>query len=380
MLLALVVGDGDRLLPMLSGENPNQNELVAGQEDFAALLASLTAVPTAPTPATAPTAMPDRQPLRPNGNPLPVLRTPITPTTATTPLVTADPGGPAPKPLTAPTDLKPPAPVVTRADQMATLDVEAPLTVEPRLAPIRITRHEREPVVVAPAKRELTQNAPRPDRTPSAPAPPDPPTPPRVAPIINDVRALAPVTQDAAPQSLPQPTTPAVMAFTAPPPAAPGPEVAAAAPRSYVLEAPVNDAQWNEQLGQRLIWMSERGIGRAELRLNPPELGPVEVRVSIANDEARVAFQVQHAAARDALESAMPRLREMFSSQGLTLSDANVSEQPAGNERQAEHSAGDSEPLASRHGDDGIATDEQETDAADLPPARVVESLIDTYA
>lgn len=146
---------------------------------------------------------------------------------------------------------------------------------------------------------------------------------------------------------------------------------------SYSLQQPVADPQFGAELGQRLLWMNDKGIGRAELRLNPPELGPVEVRIAVTNDDARVAFHVQHGATRDALEQALPRLREMFASQGLNLSDANVSEQSADGRPQAGQSgdqhSNNSQPLGRLLPDDSDGADSRVSSAT-------IEGMIDAYA
>jgi len=64
--------------------------------------------------------------------------------------------------------------------------------------------------------------------------------------------------------------------------------------------------------------------------LNPQHLGPLEMQVQMEGDKATLAFTSQHAQVRDALESALPRLREMFAQNGLNIVDVNVSQQQAG--------------------------------------------------
>ncbi|MDQ2819199.1 MAG: flagellar hook-length control protein FliK [Pseudomonadota bacterium] len=63
----------------------------------------------------------------------------------------------------------------------------------------------------------------------------------------------------------------------------------------------------------------------ATLTLNPPDLGPVQVVLNVNNDQATVAFSSATPEVREALENAMPRLREMLSDAGVTLGDASVS-------------------------------------------------------
>ena len=57
------------------------------------------------------------------------------------------------------------------------------------------------------------------------------------------------------------------------------------------------------------------------LRLWPEHLGPLEVRITMNDDQASVWFGAAHADTRAAIENALPRLRELFASQGLSLTD-----------------------------------------------------------
>lgn len=83
---------------------------------------------------------------------------------------------------------------------------------------------------------------------------------------------------------------------------------------------------WSDALGERVTWMTGNKLQNVELRLNPAELGPVRVQISIDDGNATVNFSAQHPLTRDAIEQALPRLREMLADQGLSLQDANVSE------------------------------------------------------
>jgi flagellar hook-length control protein FliK len=80
-------------------------------------------------------------------------------------------------------------------------------------------------------------------------------------------------------------------------------------------------------MSSRVVWMAKEGVQQAELRLTPANMGPVEVRLHVQNDQASVTFLAQHAATRDALEQALPRLRDSFAESGLELANAEVGEQ-----------------------------------------------------
>jgi hypothetical protein len=93
------------------------------------------------------------------------------------------------------------------------------------------------------------------------------------------------------------------------------------------LGASVNGQGWNQAVGERVVFMARNGIQRADVRLHPQNLGPLDIRVSVQNDQASVTFNVQNASTREAVEQALPRLRELFEQQGMDLVDVDVSDQ-----------------------------------------------------
>jgi flagellar hook-length control protein FliK len=92
------------------------------------------------------------------------------------------------------------------------------------------------------------------------------------------------------------------------------------------------DPEWSSELGDRIVWMNNRSLSAAELNLNPQHLGPVRIRIDMNQDQATITFSAQHASVREALEAAIPRLREMMSGQQLNLADVTVSPQAPGDQ------------------------------------------------
>ncbi|MRJ45911.1 flagellar hook-length control protein FliK [Idiomarina loihiensis] len=98
----------------------------------------------------------------------------------------------------------------------------------------------------------------------------------------------------------------------------------------------------SQKLQERINIMMSRNIQRADIRLDPPELGSVHIRVNMSGEQASVQFQAQTQQARDALETTMPRLREMLEQQGINLADTQVGEQSKEGGRTAGGQAGGS--------------------------------------
>jgi len=93
------------------------------------------------------------------------------------------------------------------------------------------------------------------------------------------------------------------------------------------VTTPFSQPQWGQAVTEKVMWMSSQNIKEAEVHLDPPELGPIQVKVSVQQDQAHVSFTVQNASVREALDQNAMRLREMFSGEGLDLVDVDVSDQ-----------------------------------------------------
>jgi flagellar hook-length control protein FliK len=101
-----------------------------------------------------------------------------------------------------------------------------------------------------------------------------------------------------------------------------------AAAGAMAIAQRLQDPAWGRAMGQRAVMMAQYGPRSAEIQLDPPELGAMQIRVHIGHgDQVSVTFTSPNAAVRDALEQQMPRLREMFSEQGLDLNQSTVSDQ-----------------------------------------------------
>jgi len=99
---------------------------------------------------------------------------------------------------------------------------------------------------------------------------------------------------------------------------------------NYEVAVPVGQTpNWKDAFSEQVVLINKNDFQSASIKLNPPELGPIDVHIHIHKDtdEATVNFVSQHALVRDAVESALPRLREMFSESGTNVLNVNVSDQ-----------------------------------------------------
>lgn len=99
-------------------------------------------------------------------------------------------------------------------------------------------------------------------------------------------------------------------------------------PVQMTINAPVTQDKWADEFNQKITWLASSNKDQtAELHLNPPQLGPLDVVIKVSGDQATALFTSPHAAVRDAIEQAMPRLRDMLADNGIMLGNATVSDQ-----------------------------------------------------
>jgi flagellar hook-length control protein FliK len=138
----------------------------------------------------------------------------------------------------------------------------------------------------------------------------------------------------------------------------------------------VGGKAWEGAIADRVMWMVQGEQQFAKLRLNPPNLGPLEVRVSVNQDQANVSFVAQHAAVREALEAAMPRLREMFDQQSMQLVRADVSDPGTQHGDRAHQST---QHANAKPGPSGDETHDEDADAQASSAAISANNLIDLF-
>ncbi len=104
------------------------------------------------------------------------------------------------------------------------------------------------------------------------------------------------------------------------------------------VNLPLQHPRWGTAVSEKVVWMMNAQIKEASIKLNPASLGSIEIKLSLVDDQANVTFNVLTSQAKEALESALPRLREMLAEQGIALNDTSVSDQ-------SEHQDDKSQPL-----------------------------------
>ena len=96
---------------------------------------------------------------------------------------------------------------------------------------------------------------------------------------------------------------------------------------SPAIAKPLTHPGWSKDLGEQIIWMNNKDIAVAEIKLNPLHLGPISVRIDVNQEhQATIMFTAQHAETKEAIEASIPKLREMLATQQLNLVNVNISQ------------------------------------------------------
>lgn len=145
------------------------------------------------------------------------------------------------------------------------------------------------------------------------------------------------------------------------------------------LNTPMNSPNWGENFSQRVHWVVNQSISGAQIRLNPQHMGPIEVRIQMQNEQATVSFTAQHGATREAIDAALPRLREMFNEQNVNVVDIDVSQHSFAEQREQQASNNDEDTSAHLSEFDGEAEDSL-FDQHDNGENRVYTGLFSDFA
>ncbi|PUA29680.1 MAG: hypothetical protein B0W54_03665 [Cellvibrio sp. 79] len=168
------------------------------------------------------------------------------------------------------------------------------------------------------------------------------------------------------------------------PPATPSPlveplarltEAQSPAARSFVAQTgvpvPVGQPQWSQAVGEKVLWLAAQNVSAAEIRLDPPDMGQLHVKVSVNQDQASVTFISPHPVVREALDQQLNRLREMFSDQGLNLVNVDVSDRSGAQQQQDQE----------RNGHAGSSTNVEEEELIPVGATAITNlRLVDHYA
>ena len=163
-------------------------------------------------------------------------------------------------------------------------------------------------------------------------------------------------------------------------------KTANAVPVATPLNQPLamNQGGWTEGLVNRVMYLSSQNLKSADIKLEPAELGRLDIRVNLAPEQqAQVTFVSGHAGVREALENQVHRLKEMFAQQGLGQPDVNVADQSRGGQQQGAQDTPKLSGVAARRNEAGESAESAEIAPGAMPVEQqsvVGSSAVDYYA
>lgn len=148
------------------------------------------------------------------------------------------------------------------------------------------------------------------------------------------------------------------------------------------LELGRDTQQWGGALAGRIVLMVKEGLHEASIHLDPPELGSLQIKLQMQQQQAAIQVQTAHPQVRELLEAQVQRLRDALAESGVALSEFDVSsqqqhaqqEQPSPQQQQQQAELGDSQGVV-------MAEEYLEDDSLALEQPKAYSlNLLDTFA
>lgn len=136
----------------------------------------------------------------------------------------------------------------------------------------------------------------------------------------------------------------------------------------------VGTPAWDQALGQKVVWMVAGEQQSASLTLNPPDLGPLQVALSVSNSQASATFSAAQPEVRQALEAALPKLREMLSEAGIQLGHASVNSGSANQQGNEQHASQHGRRLGQANNDN-----DAQVHVSRVPTPAAGRGMVDTF-
>lgn len=151
------------------------------------------------------------------------------------------------------------------------------------------------------------------------------------------------------------------------------------APLAPHISAQLGTPEWQNSVSQHITLLTRQGQQSAELRLNPEDLGSVQIRLKIDDNQAQIQMVSAHSHVRSALEAALPVLRAQLADNGIELGQSSISSESFAGQSQADQQQ---QQQAGRNG--GLAFADHEDDVlstpASLQSAARGDNAVDIFA
>ena len=145
-------------------------------------------------------------------------------------------------------------------------------------------------------------------------------------------------------------------------------------------EMGLNQEGVEEPLARQVMLLAYQGQQAARLKLNPPELGAVDIKLELRDSDVKLNLSTHTPVARDLLEAALPRLREIMHESGMNLLEVEVTQRDSSQLNHSSHAGGGaSGSEEQKYHDDSSEVTETGELAANATP-EITETLLDVFA
>lgn len=141
------------------------------------------------------------------------------------------------------------------------------------------------------------------------------------------------------------------------------------------ISTPLHDPRWSQHLGERIAWMARGEIQSAQININPAQLGPIQISISLQGDQLSAQFVSANQEVRQVLEESLPRLREMLSNSGINLGQTNV-----GAQQQQRESPSRAPSFVPSTREDAILSEDSSRNSGPVQPLQRGRGLVDLFA
>lgn len=149
------------------------------------------------------------------------------------------------------------------------------------------------------------------------------------------------------------------------------------------LNQPLDSPAWGQDFSKTMLSFTRQGVQHAELRLDPPELGPLRISLKLSDNIAHAYIVSAHANVRQAVEQALPQLQQALAQNGLSLGQADVSDHAADQAFYFQQEGGEtpSDSANATHFEDILHGRRSASEPTPSPMRRPApDALIDTFA
>ena len=149
--------------------------------------------------------------------------------------------------------------------------------------------------------------------------------------------------------------------------------------RHYDIQSSLSSPEWSREAGHVVRMMVTEKVSEAEIRIDPPELGPIDVALKVDGDSTTITFTANSPETRSLLEFHLPKLREALDAAGLHLADASVNS--GGTQRDSRGTSGSS-ASSQKHlsGSDSGSQDSKSVPGPGFATSTRSDRLIDIFA